>query len=129
MSKNHDGIDENIVKALLKIKWPLKNFENTNVFVREKARNETGFEHIAAKKHLLKIRDIEQIPDILKHPYKVRTDFRNGNRYYYGIRKGNVKSKYLKIVVTFEKDLNEKILSLYPVKGINQKKMEKKQSK
>ena len=30
-----------------------KNFENVDVRVREKSRNETGFEHIVAKKHLL----------------------------------------------------------------------------
>lgn len=125
MSKNHDGYDELIVEALQKINWPLKNFENVDVRVREKSRNETGFEHIAAKKHLLKIRDIELIPEILKRPYRVRTDLRNGNRYYFGIRKGKEKSKYLKIVITFEKDQNEKILSLYPVKCIDRKKMVK----
>lgn len=129
MSKNHDGYDGHIVKALTKINWPLINFEDIRVRVRERARNETGYEHIAAKKHLLKVRDIEQLPDILKHPYKVRTDLRNGNRYYYGIRKGKEKSKYLKIVVTLEKDQNEKILSLYPVKCVDRKKMAKTKNK
>ena len=68
MSKHKRPIDENILKAVNDLKWPLINKYGNKVFLRERARNESGAEHVAGKLHLLKVRDIKIIPEILKNP-------------------------------------------------------------
>ena len=87
---------------------------NTNgikVFLRKNARYETGAEHIAGKLHELKVRDIELLQSIIKHPLAVQNDKRKG-KLYYGKRKGVNKFPYLKIVVKTEIDETETIITI-----------------
>jgi len=115
MSKRKREYDPHIAIALQNLKWPLKNNEGNLVSVRRSARKENGFEHIAGKNHYLKVRDIEQIPDILLKPYKVSISEKKGKTYF-GIRKGKNKSKYLKVIVRKCKDGSEQIITVYPNK-------------
>ena len=119
MSKYKRDIDKNILNAIVKLQWPLLNNEGKIVYVRVNARNENGFEHIAGKNHYLKVRDIEQIPQILKKPYKIINENKGRKgKSYFGIRKGDNKSKYLKIIVRKRKDGNEEIITVYPNKEV-----------
>ena len=124
MKKNKilNDIDSNIVEALLKIKIPIKGKNGKLFYVRDEARYESGIEHIALKRHRLKVRDIESISSILKHPAYESMDPNNINyRNYYGIRKGINKGQYLLKIVTwsYENDSNkELIITIFPTKSI-----------
>lgn len=109
MSKHKRPIDENILKAVNDLKWPLTNKDGNKVFLRERARNESGAEHVAGKLHLLKVRDIKVIPEILKNPINVVRDK----------RKGLEKIPYLKIVVKEEQNGNETIVTICTSKTKN----------
>jgi len=119
MSKRKREYDPNIAKALQEIKWPILNHEGKEVYVRRCSRHENGFEHIAGKNHYLKVRDIKQIPEIIKKPYQILDcqKMRKGISYF-GIRKGINKSKYLKIVVRERMDGTQEIVTVYPNKVI-----------
>ena len=118
MSKHKRPIDENILKAVTDIKWPLMNMNGNKIFLRERARNESGAEHVAGKLHLLKVRDIQIIPEILKNPINVIRDKRKG-KLYFGKRKGREKIPYLKIVSKEEKDGTETIVTICTSKTTN----------
>ena len=117
MSKHKRPIDENILKAINDLKWPLVNKDGNKVFLRKRARNESGAEHVAGKLHLLKVRDIRIVPEILKNPINVIRDKRKG-KLYFGKRKGLEKIPYLKIVVKEEKDGTETIVTICTSKTI-----------
>ena len=114
--------DENIVEALRKLKVPIMGIDGRVFTFRKKFRNETGLQHIAKKAHRLKVRDIESIPDILKHPRHCCVDAHNKlYRNYYGIRKGNDSHSFLKVVtspVKGRRDLEEIIITIFPVNSI-----------
>ena len=119
MSKHVREYDQNIVDALKKIKWPLFNNEGKKVTIRPFARNESGLEHIAGKNHYLKIRDILLVPKILKNPLHIGRDKKGKKtKYYSGLRKGDEKSRYLRIIVRVQKDLSEQIVTIYPNKTL-----------
>ena len=119
MSKKQRDYDKNILNNLTKLQWPLFNYENKKVYVRANARNEDGFQHIAGKCHLLKIRDIDLIPSVLKKPYKVVLEgVGKKGKSYYGKRKYKEKSPLLKIVVRFRNDGSEEIVTIYTTKSI-----------
>ena len=117
----NEKYDQHIVDALLKLKMPIKGCSGKEFDIRSKGRNENGLEHIALKRHRLKVKDIEMIPDILKHPNVVTIDPHNRNyRNYYGIRKGKDAELFLKIVTwPYESDPNkETIITIYPTSRI-----------
>jgi len=119
MGKRKRDYDQNITLALQKIQWPIINAEGISVSVRKTARNENGFEHIAGKMHLLKIRDIDLIPYIIKNPLKVVLENKGRKgKAYFGKRKGINKSKYLKIVVRCQGNKSEEIVTVYSTKGL-----------
>ena len=119
MSKHVREFDQNIVGALEKLKWPLFNNEGRKVTIRAIARNESGVEHIAGKNHYLKIRDILLIPKILKNPAYIGHEKRGKKtKFYCGLRKGDEKSRYLRIIVRVQKDLSEQIVTIYPNKTL-----------
>ena len=97
--------DENIIAALRKIKQPILG----------------KLEHIADKKHRLKVRDIESIENILKSPVSVRIDpYSRNYKNYYGLRKGDEKKSLLKIITWPDEhdEVFERIITIYPVKNI-----------
>lgn len=112
--------DKNIVSALAHLPKPMVNRDGVLVYVREEARSETGAEHIAEKKHFLKIRDIEAVPGILKNPLSYKRDpKRKRSMVYFGKRPGqNNKAPLLKIVTNIRKDAAEEIITVYPQKRI-----------
>ena len=122
MKQKKCDYDQHIIDALRKIKQPIIGKGGRLFYIREKARNETGFEHIAKKFHRLKVRDIEDIPSILRHPIACESDPRNKiYRNYYGIRRGSEKDLLLKIVtspVKGRRDFEEIIVTIYPVKSV-----------
>ena len=113
--------DQHIVDALLKLKTPIKGQGGKEFDIRSKGRNENGLQHIALKRHRLRIKDIELVPEILMHPRVVTIDPNNRNyRNYYGFRKGNDNEFFLKIVTwPYENDpKKETIITIYPTKRI-----------
>ena len=120
--KNESLYDEHIIAALKELTQPIIGKSGKKFYFREMARQETGFEHIAKKSHRLKVRDIEIIPEILRHPISEHRDPANYNyRNYYGIRRGDQNIKSLLKIVTWEDEhdsLKETIITIYPVKTI-----------
>lgn len=121
MKKKPVDFDQNIINALLALKTPIHGVDGKEFLVRDSSRNESGIEHIAIKRHRLKVRDIESLPQILKHPKLVCKDPYNPNYMnYYGIRKGNDSNTLLKIV-TWPDEHNEKrelIITIFPTKSV-----------
>lgn len=110
-------VDSNIREALQKLPRPMINHKGIKVVVRQEARSETGEEHIAAKKHFLKVRDIEAIPQIIKNPLSYKRDSkRKRSMVYFGKRPGNNKAKYLKIVTNTLRDGSEELITVFPKK-------------
>lgn len=121
MSKKKPGdYDEHIVAALLKLDNPIIGKGGRKFYIRDKARDESGLEHIAVKRHRLKVRDIETIVKILRHPVYMCEDPTNHiYRNYYGIRKGKDSGSFLKIVtspVKGKRGEEEIIITIYPTK-------------
>ena len=120
--RSNKEYDENIVEALNKLKTPIIGKNGKAYYIRDEARFESGIYHIANKNHRLKVRDIESIPFILKHPTFESIDPKNKNyRNYYGIRKGTNKNNILIKIVTwpYENDSNiELIITIYPTNSI-----------
>ena len=120
--KKQREYDENIVEALLNLKTPIIGKSGKLFFIRDEARYESGIYHIANKGHRLKVRDIESIASILKHPFFETTDPNNKNyRNYYGVRKGLNKNDILLKIVTWPYETKsgvELIITLYPTNAI-----------
>jgi hypothetical protein len=111
MAKHKRLFDQNLVDAINKLNWPLNNNKGAKVFLRKDARYETGAQHIAAKLHGLKVRDIEILPNVLKKSLVEKKDKRKG-KLYFGKRKGINKFQYLKVVVKVEKNGDETIITI-----------------
>ena len=118
---NEDKYDKHIIDALMKLKMPIVGIGGISFYIRDESRYEDGIHHIASKRHRLKVRDVESISDILRHPKMVRTDPHNRNyKNYYGIRRGDNSSMLIKIV-TWPYEHNPKmelIVTIYPTKSI-----------
>ena len=113
--------DEHIIAALLKLKVPIIGKNGKKFYVRDEARHESGLEHIADKRHRLKVKDIEIVPAILKHPLAEMVDPNNKNyRNYYGVRKGQENDTLLKIVTWPDKrdPSKELIITIFPTKTV-----------
>ena len=122
---NLENYDIHVINALQKLKTPIIGKNGKEFFIRDKARNESGLEHIADKKHRLKVKDIESIPSILKHPIAEMTDPNNKNyRNYYGIRKTEDSKTFLKIVTWPDKKnpKKEQIITIFPTNQLKLKK-------
>ena len=121
--------DKHIIDALLKLKFPIIGLHSKSFILRKEARNESGIEHIARKKHRLKVRDIESVPSILKHPQYMCDDPDNRvYKNYYGIRKGEKQNSFIKIVTSPQKNnkSTEEIVTIYPTNEIKVEKANKK---
>ena len=119
-TNNKKEYDDHIIDALLKLKVPIIGKGGKLFLIRDDARYESGIKHIASKSHRLKVRDIEMLPLILKHPKMVVVDPNNKNyRNYYGIRKGTSDSALLKIITwPYENNPNiELIVTIFPTKS------------
>ena len=111
--------DKHIIEELKKLPLPLKTFDGHDVLFDKDKRNETIYEHIANKKHHLHVKDIKQIPKILKNENNVKRD-RKGSKFrtYIARRdKRKEKFKYLKITTEINKNKNETIITVHPVKN------------
>lgn len=125
----HQTYDQNIVDALRKLKYPIIGVGGKRFVLRKKARNESGEEHIARKDHRLKVRDIEEIPSVLKHPQYMCDDPDNQiYKNYYGIRKGKGRGTFIKIVTSPIKNdkTKEEIVTVYPTDSIKVEKAKKR---
>ena len=121
MAKSQKEIDQNVYNELLRLSWPLPAVGGKRVFLRDRARRETGAEHIAAKRHHLKIADIQLLPELLKKPIAHHADSRNKNYVnYYGRRKGNKNPMFLKAITSKDKHSNllETLITFYPTKKV-----------
>jgi len=115
--KHQNFYDIKIVNALQKLKLPIKKYDGNNVTFYTRKRGESIFEHIANKEHQLKLRDIEQIQEILGDKRSVHKDKKSSKFIvYYGKRKGQNKKGYLKIVTKISCDFSEQIITIYPVR-------------
>lgn len=121
-SNNESKYDQNIINSLLQLRNPIIGKNGKQFFVRDEARYESGIQHIALKRHRLKVRDIESLPNILRKPAFEMTDPNNKNyKNYYGIRKGNNRNNMLIKIITwpYENDPNkELIITVYPTDSI-----------
>ena len=129
-NKDYGSIyDEHIIDALKMLKIPIFGVDGKSFSIRKEARNESGIEHIARKDHRLKVRDIESIPSILKHPQYMCSDPDNHNYMnYYGIRKGEDQNTFIKIVTSPIKNdkTKEEIVTIYPSNSIKIEKSKKR---
>ncbi|MCQ2773078.1 MAG: hypothetical protein MJ238_07415 [Bacilli bacterium] len=118
MAKTRE-IDQNIINALKAIETPILIKDSVRIIFADKGRYQTRFEHIADKKHRLKVSDIEMAVQILKQPLAVSGSKKKDKTIcFYGKRRGNQKITYLKIVVDFRDQKLGKIVTIYPVKRI-----------
>lgn len=120
MTKHRRPFDTNIVEVLLSLKWPLKDNEGKDVFIRAKARYESGSEHIAGKRHKLKVRDIQLIPSILAKPLCVIRE-KSGKRrakIFFGRKAGKNKDPFMKIVVLPNKKGQYEIVTIVSCKRV-----------
>ena len=122
VNNNEVDFDQNIVDALLRLKSPIIGLNDVQFYIRDKARKESGLEHIANRKHHLKVRDIDDVPKILKKPSYSEIDPLNKSyKNYYGPRTGNIKKRkenFIKIVTHPLKKNKEKIITIYPTATI-----------
>ncbi len=119
MAKTRE-VDKHIIKALNEITTPIVIRDNVRVIFADKGRYQSRFEHIADKKHHLKVSDIELVVPILKKPLAYNeSNKKDCSKCYYGKRKGNPKTKYLKIVVDFREVRLGRIVTIYPVKRLD----------
>lgn len=109
--------DQNIIAALKAIHNPILIKDNVRVIFEGKGRYQTRFEHIADKKHRLKVSDIEMLATIIKLPLVISNSRKNDKtKCFYGKRKGKPKNIYLKVVVDFRDAKLGKIATVYPAK-------------
>lgn len=120
-NQKEQPFDQHIVDALLKMKTPIIGINGIKFYVRDEARYEDGIHHIAKKMHRLKIRDIETVPEILRHPKVMMADPNNKNyKNYYGIRKGVDTNTLIKIVTWPYEHASKKelIITIFPTNSI-----------
>lgn len=129
-SKKHNlNYDQHIIEALNILKMPIIGVDGLEFSIRKEARDESGVEHIARKCHRLKVRDIEIIPSILKHPkFKCHDPDNHIYKNYYGIRLGEDQNSFIKIFTSPIKTnrRKEEIVTIYPTNSIKVEKGKKK---
>ncbi len=112
--KNKLFYDAHIINALSVLPPVMINNEGSPVFIRKKARQESGREHIARASHGLQVKDIQRIPEILKSPFKVCLDpTHKCKKNYYGIKyKKHVFAGFIKIVTAMKQN-KEEIVTIF----------------
>lgn len=119
--KSDSEYDLNVILALKKLKNPLVTWKGSFVYFDKGKRNESIFEHIGNKKHHLTVKDVNEIPIILKNKSSLKKD-RSGSKFHTYIGKRGKKKenvKYLKIVTEVKKNNNESIVTIYLVKRVD----------
>ena len=111
--------DFHIIEALKKLTIPLKTFDGHNVLFDKDKRNETIFEHIANKRHHLKVKDIELIPEIISRKENLRKD-KNGDKfrnYVYRSKRKKERLKFIKITTRINSNSTETIITIHKIKN------------
>ena len=88
--KSSEKYDHKIIEALKKLPPHIEDKRHGFVIDVEDDRarsNETRFQHIAKKEHLLKVRDIEAIPEGIKNYIKFSKSDELKDTYYYFIKR------------------------------------------
>ena len=69
----NENYNLDLIKELKKINTPIQNKNGKPIIFSEKQnKKEAIFKHIALKRHRLKVRDITEIPKIIKNPIKIQ---------------------------------------------------------
>ena len=112
----NDNFNYDLIVELKKIIVPIPNKNGKPIIFSEKPnKREAIFKHTALKRHRLKIRDIREIPNIIKNPIKIQNLKKCKNRKaYYGNRPGQKQMKLILIIATYPD--YEKIITFYPIK-------------
>ncbi len=116
-----DKYDKHIIEELKKLPVPLKTFDGHDVYFDQDKRRETIYEHIANKKHHLHVKDIYQIPIILKNKNCLVRD-KKGKKFrsYIGKReKRKERLKYIKITTKLCINNKESIVTINPIKNVD----------
>lgn len=90
VKKSSEKYDNKIIEALQKLPKQIEDKRHGFVIDVEDDRsrsNETRFQHIAKKEHLLKVRDIEEIPEGIKNYTKFSKSNELKDTYYYFIKR------------------------------------------
>ena len=97
--------DQNIIKALKKIKTPIiDKLRNLSIYFKAEARsNESGIERIAKNYHSLDPSDIELLEDCINNPLEHIKDRRCTRTYCYYHNRKHDKNHYIKVVVKVAK--------------------------
>ena len=118
--KKDTEYDLNVLKALKQLQVPLVTWSGTLVYFDKDKRYESIYEHIANKKHHLTVKDINEIPVILRNKKALIVD-RSGRKFHtYSGRRGKKKDKlkYLKIITSINGNKKESIVTVYLTKKI-----------
>jgi len=111
--------DFHIVDALKKLPIPLKSFDGHDVLFDKNKRYETIYEYIANKKHRLKVKDIELLPEIFSKKSSLRKD-KIGTKFRCYIFKNKAKKerlKFIKIITRINTNKTETIITIHKVKN------------
>ena len=90
VKKSSEKYDNKIIEALQKLPKQIEDKRHGFVIDVEDDRsrsNETRFQHIAKKEHLLKVRDIEEIPEGIKNYTKFSKSNELKDTCYYFIKR------------------------------------------
>ena len=106
--KSSEKYDSRIIEALQKLPKQIEDKRHGFVIEVEDDRarsNETRFQHIAKKEHLLKARDIEAIPEGIKNYIKFSKSNELKDTYYYYIKRKFGDKGFIQVaVITKNKD-------------------------
>jgi len=113
--KRDEFRDINIINALKKLPNFIINNDGNSICIRSRANgHETGIEHIVKRYHGLSVKDINNITNTLKSPFKVCINDNFCKKSYYSkIYKKYKFSCFLKIVTELRKDGSEQIVTIF----------------
>lgn len=107
--------NEQIINEIKKIKTPILNKNGTPVVFSAGSKKQKTINHIGLTRHRLKVRDIRELPNIIKNPIKVLKDKKGKDKkIYVGKRPGKVKMSLA--LVTRKRQNCEEIITFYPTK-------------
>ena len=94
---------------------PIINKNGTLVVFSAGSKKQKTINHISLARHRLKIRDIKELPNIIKNPIKVLKDKKGKDKkIYIGKRPG--KERMSLALVTRKRQKYEEIITFYPTK-------------
>ena len=109
MKKKDEKYDSKIIDALKKLPSEIEDKRHNFIIQirNDKARsNETRFEHIAHKKHELKVRDIESVVEGIKEYVKFTASKELKDTYYYYINRKGKDKGFIQVAILV--DINNK---------------------